>query len=336
MSKVIRIFLFSVIAIIRILVVKLFPDIHGTTLWIMVDSRVLSVIPFLQESLKSLKQKSWFTGVPIYFLAQYRGTFLILSGVVLRTIASVKGRFGVWCICAGFGLKLGLFPFNFWVNLSFINFHYLGVFIAGTAQKIFIIFAVPFLTTDPICGDALYLISLMSILWGAFGMLISIEVKPFLGYMSLNYTGCLTLCADHDIIMACQYAGGYSLTVFFLRLILSQRNCRYLRDLRSKMPLYYKAGFFFLAFRISGFPPFIEFSVKYAIISLLWRTGFHFTVYLIIVANVIIIMAWLSIFPFTTANIFKPLEFSGRVNQNILNIICIIWSIFRGFRFGIL
>lgn len=336
MNKVVRIVLFLITAIIISLVTWFFPHLHASSLWIIVDSMVFSVIPFLRESLKSLKQKAWFRGVPIYFLVQYLGRFLILCGVVLNTIPMVKSWVGRCLICVGCGLKLGLFPFHFWVKLRFIDFHYLGVFIAGTGQKIFIVYAVPFFTNDLICTTAFYLIAVMTIVWGSVGILRSIEVKPFLGYLSINYTGFLSLCADYDFTIACQYATGYSLTIFFLRLILLQRNCQYLRDLGSKIPLYYKAGFFFLASRISGFPPFMEFSVKYAVIIILWGMGLHFTVYVIIISSLIVVVTWLSLFPFITLNILKSLEFGGRASQNVLNIFCIIWRLFSGFGFGIL
>lgn len=305
--------------------------------WVLVETMIFSTMPLLLEKGKR-RSKSEFRKPRLvaYFSAQCRGTMLILLGLFIHRVISAELA-GSCLVCAGYSLKLGLFPFNFWVRSKFERFHYIGVFIRGFAQKLYIVPIVPLFYDEVICANIIYFISLLSMLCGPILMFLTTKVKMFLSHLSLRFTGVLILCSYCGLFITYIYGAVYCLRLFFIIIILLSRDCEHIKDLRLKVPLHFKVGFLCLGVSFSGFPPFVDFIIKEIMVGLLWwEAGATVRITIVLVSRLINLSRWVRFIMFASKDIKKALAFKGTVAQNLFNITCVILSLFSGFVFGII
>nr|YP_006883208.1 hypothetical protein D230_mgp10 [Crassostrea sp. DB1]AEX37756.1 hypothetical protein [Crassostrea sp. DB1] len=305
--------------------------------WVLVETMIFLVIPLLLVKGSSRGSATfWSPGVVAYFSAQCAGAVLILFGLFVHSTMSAELT-GSCLACAGYALKLGLFPFNFWVKLSFKEFHYMGVFISGFAQKLYIVPMVPLFYDEAICANAMYCMSLLSVLCGPILMFNASEVKVVLSHLSLSFTGTLMLCSYCGLHVTYVYGAIYCLSVFFMAAILLNSNCKDVKDLGSKVPLHYKIGFLCLMISMSGHPLSVDFVMKEKMLELLgWEAGATVSIAIVVVGSLINLLSWVRLMVFATKGVEKALAFSGSPIQNLFNIICVILSLFSGFAFGII
>lgn len=302
--------------------------------WVMTDVGTLFLIPFL--SAETRPKKSWFTGVATYFVIQFFGRVIILGGIILDW-AIEAADWSRAMICFGFALKLGMVPLHFWVSRRFVYFHYGGIFIVGAGQKVFVVACVPLFSDVPLCAYAYYFIAVGSIIYGPIAIFNAIAVKSFLAYSSVTHTGFLVIGRFFGLHIVYAYSFIYCVRIAFLVFILWSGDCKFIKNLGSELPGYYKTGFVCIAIRFSGFPPFLDFCTKFVILQLSIEQDSTITIVAILTRSLINLIVWVWVlFIATSSEVKEPGFLRGTTGQNVLNISCIIWNLFMGAGFSIL
>nr|YP_002860227.1 NADH dehydrogenase subunit 2 [Crassostrea sikamea]ACD35441.1 NADH dehydrogenase subunit 2 [Crassostrea sikamea]ACO40208.1 NADH dehydrogenase subunit 2 [Crassostrea sikamea]AIM52376.1 NADH dehydrogenase subunit 2 [Crassostrea sikamea]AIM52389.1 NADH dehydrogenase subunit 2 [Crassostrea sikamea]AIM52402.1 NADH dehydrogenase subunit 2 [Crassostrea sikamea] len=302
--------------------------------WVMTDIGTIFLIPFL--SAETRPKKSWFTGVATYFVIQFFGSVMILGGIIIEwTVQASDCSSGMMCF--GFALKLGMVPLHFWVSRSFVYFHYGGVFIVGAGQKVFIVACVPMFSDVPACAYAYYFMAAGSMVYAPVAMFNAITVKSFLAYSSVNHTGFLVITSCFGLHMVYMYSFIYCVSMAFLTFMLWSGDCKYMKNLGSDLPGYFKTGFVCTALSFSGFPPFLDFCTKFVVLQVSMEQDSMITIVTILSSSLVNLIVWIWVtFVAASSEVKEPGFLSGTIGQNVLNISCVIWNLFMGVGFSML
>lgn len=294
--------------------------------WVILDLSTIFLIPYLVS--KGVLATRWYKGVAMYFVVQFIGSAMIFYSIIEIRLMRFA-IYGEWALLFGFILKLGLFPFHFWVPRVFANMHYGGIFIVGAVQKVFIVCAVPIMFESSVCSSVAYIRALGSVILGPVAIFYTNDVKTFLAYSSVNNTGLMAICNIIRNTLLEMYAFVYVIRIGFLVMIFARYDGDRISGIGSGLPDSYSAGFFSIASRFSGFPPFTDFCLKFAVLiscaeNAMWR----------LVCGVLIrrfinllVWVWLLALNFRTFNL---LERTVPTYTEVLNITCVIWNIFGG------
>ena len=215
-----------------------------------------------------------------YYVFQIIGSLLMF----LRFVVIFCGEFfsiglAYWLFCWGVIMKLGLFPFHFWVT-SVIGLCSWGrFFVIGWLQKIpalwiIIMFGVPFEYSG------IFEVSVwITVFIGALGGIGILQYRVLLAFSSLVQTGWFVIISLCRIVVALFYLLIYGVT---LRLVLFKINvynlfnyldhcnfrdgsfCRWRSEVK-------KVGLFLDIASLSGFPPFLGRVSKFVGVLCLWK-----------------------------------------------------------------
>ena len=139
-------------------------------------------------------------------------------------------------------------------------------FIVGAAQKVFIICAVPIIFESNVCRLIAYARALTSVVYGPIAIFNSNDVKTFLAYSSINNTGLMIICNLVRTTLLGIYAFVYVTRILFLVLVFSKYNGERISGIGTRLPEFYSSGFYSIALRFSGFPPFTDFCLKFLVL----------------------------------------------------------------------
>lgn len=296
--------------------------------WVILDLSTIFLIPFLV--CQGSSSGRWYKGVAIYFVVQFIGRALILYSVIVFWISRLEG-YGEWALLIGFILKLGLFPMHFWVPRVFSNLHYGGIFIVGAAQKVFIICAVPVMFESRVCRLVVYIRALTRAIYGPIAMFNSNDVKTFLAYSSVNNTGLMVICNLIRITLLRIYAFVYVIRIIFLVLIFSRYNGERILGVGTRLPEFYKARFFSISLRFSGFPPFTDFCLKFLVLISCVEINIWLGACAVLISGFINLLVWIWLLIINTRTLnFINKNFQASLYHNLLNVICILWNFCGG------
>lgn len=224
--------------------------------WLRLEFSLLGFLPLF--SLNSAVLES----LVKYFIAQAAGSALFL----LSFFATTLQYSGSALALLGLRLKLGLFPFYFWVPIVMISLPWFGCFLIGRIQKIP---PMVLLCTTIIEINAAILIGLASILIGGIMGVNQTRLRRAIAYSSVSHTGWIVIAGT----LSLRLIAGYIVSYFFVLACLfysfnvtnSHKISNSTRILRIS---------WFLLFVIIGLPPFSVFFLKSLVVNLLLMRGF--------------------------------------------------------------
>ena len=222
-------------------------------------------------------------------------------------------NFGLIMIVLFFLIKIGWFPFYFWIPKFYDSIWFYIIFLIVLNKFVFILsfyklFGYFFYNSNLILY-LIYFISISSIVIGAIGAISSRNLKYFIAYTSLNNVGYVVLGFSINSEIA-QYSSFlffifYILNFLIFYIIISfikrynslNKNIIYSsfnwNDLDSCLKsnknflLHYL--FLFSLFSIGGLPPFANFLIKMNLLNELWNFGYYFIVIISILTSFITI-----------------------------------------------
>ena len=162
----------------------------------------------------------------------------------------------------------------------------------GAAHKVFAICVLPTDFGGRLCNSILYASALVRIIYGPVAIFNAVGTKPFLAYSSVGNTGFMVLCKCHALQYMATYAAVYCVSMFFLCLFMSSGSCENIKNLGSDLPGAYKLGFFFLCLRFSGFPPLVDFCVKFTVLQRSLEIISIYAIIAVIASRLINLFVW--------------------------------------------
>ena len=173
--------------------------------WVGIEIRFLGVLGIMRgesigEAERSIK----------YFIIQVLGSLLFLLGVLFR-IRSLLGGFELRIIIVGLFLKIGLFPFHFWVPAVICQLSWWGCLIIRVFQKIVPLWIFCNLEMEGVYQNVLEFSVIITALLGCLGGLGVIHFRVLFAYSSLIHSGFIVVLRLVSFIGIFLYLGVYFL-----------------------------------------------------------------------------------------------------------------------------
>nr|AKC99417.1 NADH dehydrogenase subunit 2 [Saccostrea mordax] len=297
--------------------------------WVMMDLSTIFLIPFLCCGMSLTGMNKWYKGSATYFVVQFMGSASVLYSSLTLWESSLS-VISLLFLVSGFMLKLGLFPLHFWVPRAFANFHYPAIYFTGVVQKVFIIFALPYVDSVNFTNKLIGLSAFFSILYGPVVMFNCTNIKTFLGYSSINNTGLMVACCIVTKYLFVFYAICYSVSMVFLLMILGVCMSDNIKEMGASLPNFYFWGFLSLGSSFSGFPPFTDFCAKFAVVTVYVDYKMWIFVLAVLLSSLVNLLAWI----WVTVSIIRAMPAEDYCGPTLVNKCvnngCILWNAMGG------
>lgn len=263
--------------------------------WVGLEVNLLSFIPLLMCGINETEVERALK----YFLVQALGSCLILLGSF--NIIIFPNSLITYYACSLFLflsiiIKIGIFPFHYWVPQVIGGIRWLICLILSIWQKIRPLVIMGGLIRKVYRVPLILTISLGALV-GGFGGINQRQIRVLLAYSSIGHIRWIGLGLSRSMVILMIYFVIYSLTRFIIMafIIYSQSKMVNLNNYGS-LPLYIIMFLAFLFFRLGGIPPFIGFYRKLIIISELIWTRSYLCIRLLVGGSLINIFYYLNIF----------------------------------------
>ncbi|YP_009827047.1 NADH dehydrogenase subunit 2 (mitochondrion) [Mercenaria mercenaria] len=193
-----------------------------------------------------------------YFVVQVMGSCFMVLGLLMMVNFCLES-FVLKLIIVGTLLKLGVFPFHFWVASVMSGLSWSGCFVVSVLQKF-----VPLWLLSNLClvKEELSVLEILASLTSAVGCLGGLGVLSYrvlLAYSSLVNLGILVILCCVSLSVFWFYMGFYLLLNLFLMVSLSKLKIYFFLDLVKEKSMSYFSWVWWTSlyfFSLAGLPPF--------------------------------------------------------------------------------
>lgn len=229
--------------------------------WGGLEINLLSFIPIIVCSINENEVESTLK----YFLVQALGSSLILLGR-FRLYNYIMGvlRLSFRCILLLFSIivKLGVFPFHYWLPQVILGLSWFSCIILSTWQKlgpIFIMLSI----IDNIYSKFLLIVGSLRSLIGGLGGLNQSQIRALLSYSSIGHIGWMVVCIFYSRTYFIIYFILYctiNIIIMYIMIKIPSKLLNFM--IYNHFPLYtiFLLGMLFLS--LGGFPPLLGFYPK--------------------------------------------------------------------------
>nr|WOV69023.1 NADH dehydrogenase subunit 2 [Corbicula japonica] len=261
-----------------------------------------------------------------YFVVQVIGSSLLMASIVFL----LSGCFLILVevvFLLGLFLKLGLFPFHFWVPSVMSGLTWLGCFIVSVVQKIIPMW---FLTNFCVSSFGFGMVefsSVLTCLMGCVGGLMVLHFRVLLGYSSLVHMGFMAMMSLESMVSFFIYYVVYFIVNAGLMVSLWSVSVYSFFDLLKS-----KSGSSFIwvslyLLSLAGVPPFVGSFVKVVFLLKVWLV-FPMICVVLLVSSAVSMFFYLSFFMglyFSLGNFFFVSNYS--FNMMSKNFILLLMSL---------
>nr|ANZ03437.1 NADH dehydrogenase subunit 2 [Titiscania limacina] len=249
-------------------------SVHWLGIWAGLELNLIGFVPLLvysgavsetQSGVKYLVVQALGSGMLMF------GSLLMFSSAFAWEVESDFNPYGVLVVCFGLMVKLGVFPFHFWVPSVMAGASWNACLILATWQKIAPIFLLSSLTwaKELISFKIMFIIAGLSSLAGGVGGLNQTQMRPLLAYSSITHLGWMVYCMCFSQVGVKMYMCIYLLTTSMVIVLAWLVDC----DVFSQASNFLKGKFFVyvtlmvLLLSMGGMPPFLGFAGKWIALS---------------------------------------------------------------------
>lgn len=245
-----------------------------------------------------------------YYLVQ-----VIFSLVILTFILFYIFNLGYMCsfiLTLGLMVKMGIFPFHFWLILICGKLEWIRFLILSTLIKLIPLILLYYL----FCMSSFLFLIVSSVIFGSLMGLNNSNIQKIMGYRSIVNICWFIYSIRIRLRFFLIYFTRYIVMLCWLINVLINYNIFYVNQFKFRsLNLSTKVIIFIYGLRISGFPPFLGFLIKWLVINYFWHLGFKFLMRLIILISILAVYFYLQLF------FFVILVFSRWVKWYTMNFI---------------
>nr|WHN64053.1 NADH dehydrogenase subunit 2 [Pholas orientalis] len=264
------------------------------SVWVGLEIMFLSVLPLIsgdtwEENDSCMK----------YFVFQSMSSCILFCSFVSVSLASNLIYFSWILFLVGLSLKLGLFPFHYWVPSVMAFTSWFGCFLVSVWQKIGPIW----LLGSCGFGSSAYLflsldvLALVTVLIGGIGGIGVVQYRSLIGYSSLVNTSWMVVVSMLSLKVAMLYVIFYGVvsSVLFIRLYWMKLYT--FVDLSAVSPLKVNSLLFIAMdfFSLAGLPPFIGAIPKIVSVYALIFFNCYYSLSILLLGSMIMLFNYMSI-----------------------------------------
>ena len=198
-----------------------------------------------------------------------------------------------WFILLFMIIKIGLFPFHFWLISIIGKLDWVRFLTISTLLKLIPLLIVYFIVRVV----SFYLILFRSLVFGRLGGINNISLQKIMGYSSIVNLCWILYSLGVSFLTFWLYLGGYFCMILWFCILINYVNVFYINQFKLiNSYLSVKIVLFLVILSIVGFPPFLGFIIKWLVITNLWFINIKLLIFIIIFFSVFSIYFYLQIF----------------------------------------
>nr|APH08625.1 NADH dehydrogenase subunit 2 [Conus ventricosus] len=289
-------------------------SVHWLGIWAGLEMNLIGFLPMLIYQKKISESES----AVKYFIVQALGSSLLMFGSLLGFSTSFswdvmsEGMGGILGLCAlvsGLSVKLGVFPFHYWVPSVMAGLSWVSCMLLATWQKLAPLFLLLSLCQLSEVKELLVLFCVMSggsALIGGMGGLNQTQVRALLAYSSIGHLGWMIFAMLHSEWCMKLYLFIYLGIITSLFVSLWLKDFSAMKDVSSlKHFKVYHLVIMLLLLSLSGLPPLLGFVSKWLVVLVSSSSPFSFIIFLLILGSLMSLFYYLSLFFSFFLNSFK-------------------------------
>nr|UVI60679.1 NADH dehydrogenase subunit 2 [Haliotis virginea] len=252
-------------------------SIHWLSIWVGLEINMMGFIPLLIYRGLTMETESSIK----YFIMQALGSSMLMFGSLLSFNISLSWELyqqntsivGLTLVILSLFLKLGAFPFHFWLPEVMMNISWLNCLILTTWQKLAPVFLLTAMTQSwnyPTIISLLFIMAGMSSIIGGLGGINQTQIRTLLAYSSIGHVGWMTFCALTSESSLKIYFLIYALisVCLFMNLWTSDtKSFRRIGTLKNENSKTNQLTLIFILLSLGGMPPLLGFAAKWTAIS---------------------------------------------------------------------
>nr|ATZ70968.1 NADH dehydrogenase subunit 2 [Conus (Lautoconus) sp. MNCN 95094]WIM50631.1 NADH dehydrogenase subunit 2 [Conus ventricosus] len=289
-------------------------SVHWLGIWAGLEMNLIGFLPMLIYQKKISESES----AVKYFIVQALGSSLLMFGSLLGFSTSFswdvmsEGMGGILGLCAlvsGLSVKLGVFPFHYWVPSVMAGLSWVSCMLLATWQKLAPLFLLLSLCQLSEVKELFVLFCVMSggsALIGGMGGLNQTQVRALLAYSSIGHLGWMIFAMLHSEWCMKLYLFIYLGIITSLFVSLWLKDFSAMKDVSSlKHFKVYHLVIMLLLLSLSGLPPLLGFVSKWLVVLVGSSSPFSFIIFLLILGSLMSLFYYLSLFFSFFLNSFK-------------------------------
>nr|YP_010241804.1 NADH dehydrogenase subunit 2 [Xenophora japonica]QTI82492.1 NADH dehydrogenase subunit 2 [Xenophora japonica] len=308
---------------------------HWLGVWAGLEINLIGFLPLLVYQKSMMESES---GVK-YFIVQALGSSMLMFGSLLvynlmftweMTEFSIKYLMGTMIIIFGLFMKMGVFPFHFWLPGVMAGLPWMSCLLLATWQKLAPLLLVSSLMKEN-SGYSIFfffcILASVSSLIGGIGGMNQTQVRALLAYSSIGHLGWLVFASLYGDWLVKMYLSIYILISVCIFLSLYYSNMISMMNLKNLDMSYYNYAIMLMLLSLGGLPPLLGFIPKWMVILNSVSNTYWSALFLLILGSLMSLFYYLSLFfTLNLNNMKKVVEMSDLSfkNSSILSISIII------------
>nr|QTT61108.1 NADH dehydrogenase subunit 2 [Anentome sp. YY-2021] len=310
---------------------------HWLAIWAGLEINLIGFLPILVYQ-KSMSESQ---SAVKYFVIQALGSSFIMFGSLvvfnmsfMWDMSSNMNGFEIYSLIMmmiGLCLKLGLFPFHYWLPGVMAGLPWVSCMLLATWQKfapLFLILCLLDMNKSYMLGFIVCMISSGSALIGGLGGMNQTQVRALLAYSSIGHLGWMMFASMHCEWVMKVYLIIYvsiSISLFFSLWYCDSGKMKNISNLKGLKSVYMTIMILLLS--LGGLPPLLGFITKWLVISITVMSPWVLVIFVLIMGSLMSLFYYLSLFFSVYLSHFKSynynmLEFKNKIliMINVMNI----------------
>uniref|UniRef100_A0AB39CC39 NADH-ubiquinone oxidoreductase chain 2 n=1 Tax=Bursa sp. TaxID=3160658 RepID=A0AB39CC39_9CAEN len=281
-------------------------SLHWLGIWAGLEINLIGFLPLLVYQKGSMESES----AVKYFVVQAIGSsFLIFGSLIVYSMSFtweilnneyVMSIMGFAMMISGLCVKLGLFPFHFWLPSVMAGLPWVTCLLLATWQKLAPIFLMSSLLE---LSNSYWLIILLcfmssgSALVGGFGGMNQTQIRALLAYSSIGHLGWILFALVHGEWVMKVYLGIYIIISLCMFVSLWFSDSSTMKDLSNlKSSSFVQVGIMLMLLSLGGLPPLLGFISKWLVISISIAGPYLLFLSMLILGSLMSLFYYLSLF----------------------------------------
>nr|QGW14897.1 NADH dehydrogenase subunit 2 [Cypraea tigris] len=317
-------------------------SLHWLGIWAGLEINLIGFLPILVYQ-KSMSESE---SAVKYFVVQALGSSLLIFGSLnlyslsftweMLSPGDLWSSISMFVLIMGLFVKLGLFPFHFWLPSVMAGLPWLSCLLLATWQKLAPLCLIMSLFQFEFSYTLLLIICMVSVgssLIGGIGGVNQTQVRALLAYSSIGHLGWIMFGLMHSEWVMKVYFVIYVFISFCLFMTLWYSDSGMMKNLNSlKSPGLSQMSVMFILLSLGGLPPLLGFISKWLVMVISISSHLWLFVFLLILGSLMSLFYYLGLFFSLYLNNLKKNSSMKKLTgeKNILLMMLLLMNLFGG------
>nr|YP_010393261.1 NADH dehydrogenase subunit 2 [Tylothais aculeata]UPX89423.1 NADH dehydrogenase subunit 2 [Tylothais aculeata] len=278
---------------------------HWLSIWAGLEINLIGFLPMLVYQKTTSESES----AVKYFIVQALGSSMLIFGSLMSFdmsltwdlhVMNLSHSMGLVTILTGLCMKLGLFPFHYWLPGVMSGLPWVTCLLLATWQKfapLFLFLCLLELSNSYVLGLVLCLISAGSSIIGGIGGMNQTQIRALLAYSSIGHLGWMVFALLHSESSMKFYLFVYVVVSIFMFVSLwmsDLSNMKNINNLKNFGFVQVSTMLFLLS--LGGLPPLLGFVSKWLVILVGMSSSYFWVLLALILGSLMSLFYYLSLF----------------------------------------